>query len=117
MLLSIILKRPDIEEETETSEDSQMTNQLLPDEEMLYKNPVKCIYTLYLARLRKLIKHLGLKKYFLKGGVGIACFIHQSKFFLICRNLFSKSSFIQIIFNSIILLHCYDFDTYLIHME
>lgn len=45
MLLSIILKRPDIEEETETSEDSQMTNQLLPDEEMLYKNPVKCIYT------------------------------------------------------------------------
>lgn len=65
MLLSIILKRPDIEEETETSEDSQMTNQLLPDEEMLYKNPVKCIYTLYLAKLRKLIKHLGLKT---KGG-------------------------------------------------
>lgn len=92
MLLSIILKRPDIEEETETSEDSQMTNQLLPDEEMLYKNPVKCIYTLYLARLRKLIKHLGLK-----------------------TNIFC--SFIQIIFNSIILLHCYDFDTYLIHME
>lgn len=42
MLLSIILKKPDIEEETETSEESQMTNQLLPDEELLYKNPVKC---------------------------------------------------------------------------
>lgn len=66
MLLSIILKRPDIEEETETSEDSQMTNQLLPDEEMLYKNPVKCIYTLYLARLRKLIKHCSLRVHLFK---------------------------------------------------
>lgn len=55
MILSIILKRPDIEEETETSEESQMTNQLLPDEEMLYKNPVKCIYTLFLAKLREII--------------------------------------------------------------
>lgn len=55
MLLSIILKRPDIEEETETSEESQMTNQLLPDEEMLYKNPVKCIYTLFLAKLSEII--------------------------------------------------------------
>lgn len=77
MLLSIILKRPDIEEETETSEDSQMTNQLLPDEEMLYKNPVKCIYTLYLARLRKLFKHLG-------GGVLHALSINRNC--LICRN-------------------------------
>lgn len=41
MLLSIILKRPDIEEETETSEENQIANQLLPDEELLYKNPVK----------------------------------------------------------------------------
>ncbi|XP_062619009.1 polycystin-1-related protein-like [Saccostrea cucullata] len=41
MLLSIILKKPDIEEETETSEESQMNNQLLSDEELLYKNPVK----------------------------------------------------------------------------
>lgn len=87
MLLSIILKRPDIEEETETSEDSQMTNQLLPDEEMLYKNPVKCIYTLYLARLRKLIKHLGLKKYFLKGGGGgVLHALSINRNFLICRN-------------------------------
>lgn len=76
------------------------------------------MYLYFVSRKTELINLASwFKKIFFKRGGGVLHALSINRNFLICRNLFSKSSFIQIIFNSIILLHCYDFDTYLIHME